>query len=87
MLQLIQELKSFDAKGLSCDPWLSGRHISERYGVRAVDLAEATRLLDDGSVDGAIVAVPHREFATLPLSRAQVAIDIKGKLDGNYVTL
>jgi UDP-N-acetyl-D-galactosamine dehydrogenase len=84
---LIEELKAFGYRVIGCDPWLSDDIIRRKFKVEPVEYSQLNALLAGGSVQGAIVAAPHKEFSSLPLEAAAVVIDIKGKLPGRYESL
>ena len=84
---LITELKSFGYKVLGCDPWLSDDVIRNKFKVEPVAVANLGTMLATGSVQGAVVASPHKEFFDLPLEAAAVVIDIKGALPGRFESL
>jgi UDP-N-acetyl-D-galactosamine dehydrogenase len=84
---LIAELKAFGYAVLGCDPWLEDDVVRDGFGVEPVPLSRVGGLLTGGSVQGVIVAAPHREFVDLPLASVPVVIDIKGGLPGAYDSL
>jgi len=84
---LIHELKTFGYKVLGCDPWLSDDLIRSKFKVEPVAVSQLGPMLAGGSVQGAIVSSPHKEFFDLPLESAAVVIDIKGVLPGRYDSL
>jgi UDP-N-acetyl-D-galactosamine dehydrogenase len=84
---LISELKSYGYKVLGCDPWLSDDVVRNKFKVEPVAVSALGALLTGGSVQGAVVTAPHKEFYNLPLEAAAVVIDIKGVLPGRYDSL
>lgn len=80
---IIKRLGEFDIKPLVVDPWASERDAMKEYGITL------TKLEDIKDVDCIILAVAHREFKELSLSRLKslfkesndnekVLIDVKG---------
>jgi len=59
VVDIISELRSFNAHVDVHDPWVSARHAHEEYGIDLVKSPEA------GAYDAVILAVPHREFVDL----------------------
>jgi UDP-N-acetyl-D-galactosamine dehydrogenase len=84
---LIAELKNFGYKVLGCDPWLSDDVIRTKFKVEPVAVSQLGVMLGSGSVQGAIVSAPHKEFYDLPLEAAACVIDIKGVLPGRFDSL
>ncbi len=84
---LIRELEAFGYHVLGCDPWLADARIRKRFGVEPVSVDDVRARLAGDSIQGVVVAAPHREFRDLPLASAPVVIDIKGSLPGNYDSL
>ncbi len=88
VVDVIDELADYGCQVLVCDPWADPAEVKEEYGIDLLpDLAAAQALA--GSVDGVILAVPHREFHDLDLApfRAGKAViyDIKGFLPREMV--
>lgn len=84
---LIDELKAFGYQVIACDPWLAAKRIREQFGVEPVEAQNLPSMLLGGTIDGAIVTVPHREFFSLSLGGVAVVIDVKGALPGGYDSL
>lgn len=53
---LIDELKSWGADVVVCDPWADADEVHEEYGITLTDLEQV------GELDAVVVAVGHREF-------------------------
>ncbi len=84
---LVEELKSFGYKVIGSDPWLDDELLRKKFKVEPVPVSKLAGLVSGGTVQGVIVAAPHREFFDLPLDKVPVVIDIKGKLPGGYDSL
>ncbi|HZX79466.1 MAG TPA: nucleotide sugar dehydrogenase, partial [Lysobacter sp.] len=56
VVDIIDELKTFNVEIDVHDPWVSARLAEHEYGIRLVDKPE------EGRYDAIVVAVPHRDF-------------------------
>lgn len=69
---LVNELQSWNAKVLVCDPWANKRDVKSEYGIKLVDLDQLK------SLDAIIVSVGHNEF------RAMLPINLRRLCKGKY---
>lgn len=56
---LIDELKSWNAQVVACDPWADPHEVSEEYGIALTDFDQLSNL------DAIVVAVGHREYRAM----------------------
>lgn len=77
VIDIYEELKSFDMQVDVYDPWASPAEVQHEYNV---DITNAIPLLDNYAA--IILAVAHKEFKNLQLSKSdkQVVFDVKGFL-------
>ncbi|MFD0737914.1 nucleotide sugar dehydrogenase [Lysobacter koreensis] len=59
VVDIVNELRSFNAQVDVHDPWVSARHAHAEYGIDVIERPSP------GSYDAVILAVPHREFVAL----------------------
>lgn len=88
VVDVVEELADYGCRVLVCDPWADPDEVKREYGLDLLpDLAAAQALA--GTVDGVVLAVPHREFLDVDLApfRAAGAViyDIKGFLPREQV--
>ena len=77
VIDIYQELKSFDMHVDVHDPWADAKEVQHEYNI---EITNALPVLDDYSA--IILAVAHKEFKQLNLAKSekQVIFDIKGIL-------
>lgn len=79
VIDIIQELKSYDIAVDVCDPWASKLEVQEEYGMEMIDLQGTAK-----KYDGVLIAVAHEHFKTLQLddilAEHYVLYDVKGLL-------
>ena len=73
VIDIIDELKSFDVDVSVYDPWADAAEVKHEYGLDL--LAE---LQDLSHYDGIIAAVGHNEFLELNIDAAKILYDVKG---------
>lgn len=73
VIDIIDELKSFDVNVNVYDPWADAAEVKHEYGL---DLIPALENLSH--YDGIIVAVGHNEFLELNIDEAKILYDVKG---------
>src|SRR6266404_1580064 len=78
VVDIVRELKNFDAKVDVYDPWVSARECRHEYGLKLL------QTLKSKHYDAAVLAVPHREFRELKvrgvrrlLKKSHVIYDVK----------
>ena len=80
VIDIVRELKSYQANVSICDPWAEPSHVQHEYGINT------TNILSDGSVkyDAVILAVAHDEFNKINIrklvNKNSVIYDVKGVL-------
>jgi UDP-N-acetyl-D-glucosamine/UDP-N-acetyl-D-galactosamine dehydrogenase len=79
VIDIYEELKSFDLNVDIFDPWANKEEVNHEYGVDILNELKAEALKDYSAI---ILAVAHKEFASLNLSKSsnQVIFDVKGIL-------
>jgi UDP-N-acetyl-D-galactosamine dehydrogenase len=84
VIDIYNELKSFDMDVDVYDPWANPQEVMHEYGIEIISGKEAPSLANYSAV---ILAVSHRQFQQLPIqkSSSQVVFDVKGFLDKSLV--
>ncbi|AMQ57532.1 nucleotide sugar dehydrogenase [Algoriphagus sanaruensis] len=84
VIDIYQELKSFDMDVCVYDPWANSEEVKHEYGIEVIN-AGAKPVLEDYSA--IILAVAHKEFKSLPIQKSenQVVFDVKGVLEKDKV--
>jgi UDP-N-acetyl-D-galactosamine dehydrogenase len=84
VIDIYNELKSFDMDVDVYDPWANPQEVMHEYGIEIISGKEAPSLAYYSAV---ILAVSHRQFQQLPIqkSSSQVVFDVKGFLDKSLV--
>jgi UDP-N-acetyl-D-glucosamine/UDP-N-acetyl-D-galactosamine dehydrogenase len=84
VIDIYEELRSFDMEVDLYDPWTNGSEVKEEYGI---ELLPGDQLPDFKGYVAIIIAVAHKEFATLDLKKSphRVVFDIKGILPKDWV--
>jgi UDP-N-acetyl-D-glucosamine/UDP-N-acetyl-D-galactosamine dehydrogenase len=85
VVDVIRELSDFGVEVDVCDPQVSTEEAHKEYGIKILDLEEV------GVYDGIILAVPHKEFASLSAKElrslgcpgAHIFYDLKSIFDEN----
>ncbi|SFT40092.1 UDP-N-acetyl-D-galactosamine dehydrogenase [Algoriphagus locisalis] len=80
VIDIYQELKTYDINVDVYDPWANPSEVSHEYGIEIISGAKAPDLSQYSAI---ILAVSHKEFASLSIekSKNQVVYDVKGFLD------
>nr|WP_287938039.1 nucleotide sugar dehydrogenase [Algoriphagus sp.] len=80
VIDIYNELKSFDMDVDVYDPWANPKEVAHEYGISITSGDKAPNLSDYSAV---ILAVSHQQFKKLNIqkSRSQVVYDVKGFLD------
>jgi UDP-N-acetyl-D-galactosamine dehydrogenase len=77
VIDIIQELRSYDTQVDSYDPWANKQEVQYEYGIDLIDQPE-------GPYDAIILAVSHKEFLALDLNTLKaengLVYDVKGFL-------
>lgn len=84
VIDIYNELKSFDIEVDVYDPWANSQEVAHEYGISILSGDQAPEL---ASYSAIILAVSHAKFRSLQLSKSpnQVLYDVKGFLDRNLV--
>ncbi len=79
VIDIYEELKSYDLNVDIFDPWANKEEVNHEYEVDILNELKAEALKDYSAI---ILAVAHKEFASLNLSKSsnQVIFDVKGIL-------
>lgn len=84
VIDIIRELKSYNANITVYDPWAGCQEVKNEYGIDCVDKLPAGK-----TYNAVILAVCHKEFTELDykalLKNPGVLYDVKGMLDKNMV--
>jgi UDP-N-acetyl-D-glucosamine/UDP-N-acetyl-D-galactosamine dehydrogenase len=82
VIDIYQELKSFDVNVDVYDPWADPKEVEHEYNI---PISNTLPRLDDYAA--IILAVAHKEFKNLPLAKSdkQVVFDVKGFLPKELV--
>ncbi len=84
VIDIYNELKSFDMEVDVYDPWANTAEVNHEYGIEIISGEKAPSLTPYSAV---ILAVSHKQFARLDIqkSASQVVFDVKGFLEKNKV--
>lgn len=84
VIDIYKELRSFDMEVEVYDPWANLEEVKHEYGINIISSGQAPDLSGYSAI---ILAVAHKEFISLPISKSQtqVVFDVKGVLDRNLV--
>lgn len=84
VIDIYKELKSYDMEVDVYDPWANPAEVRHEYGIDIISGSKAPELGDYSAV---ILAVAHKEFKTLAISKSesQVVFDVKGFLEKDRV--
>ncbi|WP_268034993.1 nucleotide sugar dehydrogenase [Algoriphagus sp. PAP.12] len=79
VIDIYQELRSFDMEVDIYDPWANPTEVKHEYGIEILSGQNAPDL---NAYSAVILAVSHKEFLTLPISKSdkQVVFDVKAIL-------
>lgn len=80
VIDIINELKSFDIKVEVCDPWANAQEVQEEYGIDLLN-----QLNGNKKYQGLVIAVAHDHFKAMNFSKMlqeqHVIYDVKGIFD------
>ncbi len=80
VIDIINELKSFDIKVEVCDPWANAQEVQEEYGIDLLN-----QLNGNKKYQGLVIAVAHDHFKAMDFSKMlqeqHVIYDVKGIFD------
>ena len=84
VIDIYQELKSFDMEVDVYDPWADSEEVKHEYGINLLSGKMAPQLNDYAAV---ILAVAHQEFKTMDIKKSNnlVVFDVKGILPKDIV--
>jgi len=84
VIDIYNELKSFDMDVDVYDPWANPEEVQKEYGILITSADQVPKLSDYSAI---VLAVSHNQFRTLPLrkNRNQVIFDVKGFLPKSEV--
>jgi UDP-N-acetyl-D-galactosamine dehydrogenase len=84
VIDIYNELRSFDMEVDVYDPWASPEEVKHEYGIDIVSGSVAPRLENYSAV---ILAVSHKEFKSIQIQKSstQVVFDVKGFLEKSKV--
>ena len=84
VIDIYQELVSYDINVDVYDPWASAAEVKHEYGIDIINGGGKPKLEEYSAI---ILAVGHREFKSWPLqkSESQVVFDVKGILNKELV--
>jgi len=84
VIDIYNELKSFDMDVDVYDPWANPQEVMHEYGIEIISGPKAPNLVDYSAV---ILAVSHRQFQHLPIQKSanQVVFDVKGFLNKSLI--
>jgi len=84
VIDIYEELKSFDMEVDIYDPWADVLEVKEEYGI---EIFSEDQLPDFGAYSAVILAVAHKKFKAINLKKSpnQVVFDIKGLLPKDWV--
>ncbi len=85
VIDIVDELKSYQAKVSICDPWAEPEHVKKEYGIETFKSFSQK----PEKYDAVILAVAHSEFSKLKIcdlvNERSVIYDVKGVLDLNAI--
>ncbi len=84
VIDIYRELRSFDMEVDIYDPWANPAEVKHEYGIAIISGEHAPDLAGYSAI---ILAVAHKEFRSLPISKSdgQVVFDVKGFLDKSLI--
>ena len=84
VIDIYQELKSFDMEVDVFDPWANPAEVKHEYGI---DIASGENLPNLSAYSAIILAVAHRQFTKFSIQKSpqQVVFDVKGFLEKEKV--
>lgn len=84
VIDIYHELKTYDIYVDVFDPWANPEEVSHEYGISVLERGQQPEL---GEYSAIILAVAHKEFLSLPISKSatQVVYDVKGILDKDVI--
>ena len=84
VIDIYQELKSFDMEVDVYDPWANPAEVKHEYGIH---ITSGENTPDLSSYSAVILAVAHRQFSNLSIQKSshQVVFDVKGFLEKEKV--
>lgn len=84
VIDIYQELRSFDMDVDIYDPWANPAEVKHEYGI---DILSGKNAPDLDAYSAVILAVSHKEFRDLPISKSehQVVYDVKAILPKEFV--
>lgn len=85
VIDIVNELKSYQAKVSICDPWAEPEHVKKEYGIETFKNFSQKQ----EKYDAVILAVAHSSFSQLNIpdlmNERSVVYDVKGVLDFNTI--
>ncbi|WP_192349192.1 nucleotide sugar dehydrogenase [Algoriphagus sp. Y33] len=84
VIDIYRELQTYDMEVDVFDPWASREEVIHEYGITMLDKSNT---IDLSSYSSVILAVAHKEFLKLPISKSasQVVFDVKGVLEKDRI--
>lgn len=84
VIDIYQELRTFDMEVDVYDPWASKEEVSHEYGLEIIDGDNCPNIADYSAV---VLAVAHQKFKSLPIHKSKdlVVFDVKAVLDKEKV--
>lgn len=84
VIDIYQELKSFDMDVCVYDPWADSAEVKHEYGIEVINGGTKPILEDYAAI---ILAVAHKEFKSWPIQKSsnQVVFDVKSVLEKEKV--
>jgi UDP-N-acetyl-D-galactosamine dehydrogenase len=83
VIDIVNELKSYQAEVSVCDPWAEPGKVKHEYGIETFKVLPK----DSEKYDAVILAVAHNEFRDLNVrdlaKNKSVIYDVKGELNGD----
>ncbi|HEV3224616.1 MAG TPA: nucleotide sugar dehydrogenase [Puia sp.] len=85
VIDIVNELKSYQAKIIICDPWAEPEIVKHEYGIDTLKSLSA----NPEKYDAVILAVAHQEFEKLNIpglvNKRSVIYDVKGVLNSDII--
>ncbi|WP_163381057.1 nucleotide sugar dehydrogenase [Cyclobacterium sp. SYSU L10401] len=84
VIDIYQELRTFDMDVDVYDPWANKEEVSHEYGLEIIDGADCPNIADYSAI---VLAVAHQKFRDLPIQKSKdlVVFDVKAVLDKDKV--
>jgi UDP-N-acetyl-D-mannosaminuronate dehydrogenase len=84
VIDIYQELQSFDMDVCVYDPWADPKEVLHEYGIQIINGGNKPNLEDYSAI---ILAVAHDEFKLWPIQKSenQVVFDVKSVLEKDNV--